>query len=102
MINELEASLKQSLSWNKPTTTCLVQILMAVISLSTVNLKKLACGIKGEAALESQYRRLQRFFARVTFPAHALAKLLAGLFFCLMRPFIFRWIAPIGNGVNRT
>jgi hypothetical protein len=81
MINELEVTLKQSLSWNKPTTTCLVQILMAVITLRTVNLKKLACGIKGEASLESQYRRLQRFFAKVTFPAHVLAKLLAGLFF---------------------
>ena len=67
MINELESTLKQSLNWNKPTTACLVQILIAVISLRTVNLKKIACGIKGEAALESQYRRLQRFFARVTF-----------------------------------
>jgi len=81
MINELESTLKQSLNWNKPKTACLVQILLAVISLRTVNLKKLACGVTGEATLESQYRRLQRFFSKVTFPVHALAKLLAGIFF---------------------
>ncbi len=81
MINELEDTLKQALGLNKPTTVCLVQIIMAVISLRTVNLKKLACGIKGDADLDSQYRRLQRFFAKITLPAHVLAKLMSGLFF---------------------
>ncbi len=81
MINELEATLKETLDWSKPATTCLVQIMMAVIKLRTVNLKKLACGIKGNADLESQYRRLQRFFAKTTFTAHVLARLMAGIFF---------------------
>ena len=100
MINELEATLKQTLNLNKPTTTCLVQIIMAVITLRTVNLKKLACGMKGDACLESQYRRLQRFFAKITFPHHVLARLMAGLFFCLKYPFTCLWIELIGNGVK--
>ena len=36
--------------------------------------------MKGDADLNSHYRRLQRFFSRVTFPVHALAKLMVGLF----------------------
>ncbi len=79
--NELESTLKQAFNWNKPTTACLVKIILSMLSLRTVNLKKLACGIKGDAELNSQYRRLQRFFSRVEFPAHALAKLMMGLFF---------------------
>ena len=79
-INELESTLKQAFNWNKPTAACLVKIMVSMLSLRTVNLKKLACGIKGDADLNSQYRRLQRFFSRVDFPVHALAKLMVGLF----------------------
>lgn len=84
--NELESTLKQAFSWNKPTTACLVKIILSMLTLRTVNLKKLACGIKGDAELNSQYRRLQRFFSRVEFPTHAVAKLMVGLF--LPRGFI--------------
>ena len=61
--NELEATLKQAFNWNKPSTACLIQIMLSMLTLRTVNLKKLACGIKGDADLNSHYRRLQRFFS---------------------------------------
>jgi len=81
MINELEATLKQALRLNKPTSECLVQIIMAIIVQRTVNLKKLACCIRGGANIDSQYRRLQRLFVKVSFPQHAFAKFMASLFF---------------------
>ena len=100
--NELESTLKQAFNWNKATTTCIVKIILSMLSLRTVNLKKLACGIKGDAELNSQYRRLQRFFSRVEFPTHAVAKLMVGLFFAKRIHFIYQWIERIGNGVNAT
>ena len=45
--NELEATLKQAFNWNKPSTACLIQIMLSMLTLRTVNLKKLACGMAG-------------------------------------------------------
>ena len=81
MINELNATLQQALGLNKATSACLAQIIIAVIMQRTVNLKKLAVGMRGKAKIDSQYRRLQRFFAKVSFPQHKLATLLVNLFF---------------------
>ena len=81
MVNELESTLKQTLNLNNPTSHCVLQIVLLVISLRTVNLKRLACGMKEQALLDSQYRRLQRLFAKLSFPLHVFAQLIAGLFF---------------------
>ena len=101
-INELEATLKQTLGWDKSRIVCLVQILLGLIKVRTVNLKQLACCLANEAEIDSNYRRLQRFFAQVEFPRHVIARLLAGLFFYPMRLFICRWIGLTGNGENLT
>lgn len=81
MINELESTLKQALSWHKSRVECLVQIVLGLITVRTVNLKELAVAMTGSAALDSNYRRLQRFFEQVSFPSHVIAHMVAGLFF---------------------
>ncbi len=81
MINELGVTLQQALGLNKATSVCLARIMMAMIMQRTVNLKKLAVGIRGKAKIDSQYRRLQRFFAKISLPQHKLANLLIDLFF---------------------
>ena len=81
MINELENNLKDTLGWHKSRIRCLVQIIMGLIAVRSVNLKELACAFMGATELNSHYRRLQRFFAQVRFPRHTLANLLLGLFY---------------------
>ncbi len=63
-INELEGTLKQALGWHKSRAQCLLQIVLGLIMLRTVNLKQLACTISGQAQIDSNYRRLQRFFRK--------------------------------------
>ena len=81
MINELEGNLKDTFGWHKSRIRCLVQIIVGLIAVRSVNLKELACAFVGETELSSHYRRLQRFFAQVRFPRHTLARLLLGLFY---------------------
>lgn len=81
MTNELEDNLKQVLGWHKLRVQCLVQIVLGLIAVRTVNLKELACFFSGAAELDSTYRRLQRFFAEVKFPKHFIAQFVAGLFY---------------------
>ncbi|VAW23360.1 hypothetical protein MNBD_ALPHA11-496 [hydrothermal vent metagenome] len=80
-INELESTLKQGMGWHKSRIKCLVQILLGLITVRTVNLKELAVAMQGTASIDSNYRRLQRFFAHVYFPPHVIAHMAAGLFF---------------------
>ena len=80
-INELESTLKQSFGWHKSRIECLVQILLGLITVRTVNLKELAVAMTGVASMDSNYRRLQRFFEQVCFPPHVIAHMTAGLFF---------------------
>lgn len=81
MINELESNLKDTFGWHKSRIRCLIQIIVGLIAVRSVNMKELACAFVGNAELNSHYRRLQRFFAQIHFPRHALAQLLLGLFY---------------------
>lgn len=81
MINELESNLKQEFGWHKYRIQCLVQIILGLIAVRSVNLKEVACAIASDALTDSNYRRLQRFFAKVEFPRHVLAQLISGLLF---------------------
>lgn len=101
-VNEFKDALKQALGWNKSRTECLSQIVLCLIMVRTVNLKQLACAMSGQAQLDSNYRRLQRFFSQMVFPKQVVARLIAGIFFCLMSQYIFPWTDQIGSGVNRT
>ena len=64
LINELTKSLNGFLRWDKRRMDCFVKILIALMMVQTVNLKKLACALFGEAQVDSSYRRLQRFFSQ--------------------------------------
>jgi len=81
MTNELESNLKQEFGWHKLRIQCLVQIVLGLIAVRSVNLKEVACAIASDSHTDSNYRRLQRFFAEVEFPRHVLAQLISGLLF---------------------
>jgi len=48
-------------------------MLLALLTVRTVNLNKLACVVIGEAQLLSRYRRIQRFFAGFMFKLFFIA-----------------------------
>jgi hypothetical protein len=50
-INELRDSLNVHLGWNKARITCFVNRLLALLTVRTVNLNKLACVVIGNAQL---------------------------------------------------
>jgi hypothetical protein len=80
-INELRDSLNVHLGWNKARITCFVNMLLALLTVRTVNLNKLACVVIGDAQLLSRYRRIQRFFAGFTLNYTQIAGFIFKLFF---------------------
>lgn len=81
-ISELRRSLNEHFKWNKARMTCFVQMLLALITVRTVNLSRLACIIIGGAAEQtSRYRRLQRFFSGFTIDFDKVAEFMFWLFF---------------------
>lgn len=80
LINELSNSLTGFLHWDKRRMDCFVKMLIALMMVHTVNLKKLACAIFGDAKADSNYRRLQRFFSEFRMDYNALAKLIVSIF----------------------
>lgn len=62
-LNQLMGSLSPYFKWNKARLYCLAGIILALISVRTVNLKELAVAFAGKALLNSKHRRLRRFFA---------------------------------------
>lgn len=62
--NQLKPILSQNLTMNKARIACLSLIIIAIIQVQNSNLKKIARGfIQGNT--DSNYRRIQRFFAQV-------------------------------------
>ena len=55
-INELRDSLNVHLGWNKARITCFVNRLLALLTVRTVNLNKLACVVIGEAQRMDQHQ----------------------------------------------
>lgn len=81
-ISELRSSLNVHFKWNKARMTCFVQMLLALFTVRTVNLNKLACVIPtGAAEQSSRYRRLQRFFAGFHIDFDLVAGFIFRLFF---------------------
>lgn len=74
-------SLNERLGWNKARVTCFVNLLLALFSVRTVNLKEIALAFQGDAKLDSRYRRLQRFFALFTVDFAQIARWIFGLYF---------------------
>ena len=82
LYNGLRAILKEHLIWNKAHLDCFIGMLFSLLHLKQVNLTQLALTFLSDAKLSSQYRRLQRFFQKVSFDYDAIALL-------LMRNFVF-------------
>jgi hypothetical protein len=62
-INELTTILNQHFHWNKARMACFVGMLIALMSVTTVNLTQLALTFPSRAQIPSRYRRMQRFFS---------------------------------------
>lgn len=80
LINELTESLNGFFCWDKRRMDCFVKLVVALMMVQTVNLKKLACALFGSAKVDSNYRRLQRFFSQFRMDYNALARLMIVLF----------------------
>ena len=61
-ICELEGILEQHFDWNKSRLTVLVNLLIGLFIVRTVNLSDLSTVLFSNAKLESNYKRIQRFF----------------------------------------
>lgn len=64
---DLETVLQEHLGWNRARIGFIVAFTMALIKVTTVNLTKVANALSGTALKESNYRRIQRFFADFPF-----------------------------------
>ena len=61
-ISELHNILEQYFNWNKSRLNVLVNLLICLFTTRTVNLSEHAVGLCSKAKIESNYKRLQRFF----------------------------------------
>ncbi|NBC17648.1 MAG: IS4 family transposase [Bacteroidetes bacterium] len=64
---DLETVLQEHLGWNRARIGFIVAFTMALIKVTTVNLTNVANALSGTALKESNYRRIQRFFAGFPF-----------------------------------
>jgi hypothetical protein len=61
-IRPLERTLALNVAWNKARINFLAKFLIALIQVRTVNLAQIASVFSGKATLDSNYKRIQRFF----------------------------------------
>lgn len=80
-LSELMGSLKGSFKWNKARLFCLAGLLLALISVRTVNLREIAVAFVGDALLDSRYRRIRRFFSHFKIDYVVIARWIFGLYF---------------------
>ena len=73
-INELKKILNKNFDWNKSRLDCFARLLLSLFKSKTVNLKQIALGFESDKAVDSRYRRLQRFFAEFKFDYAQLAQ----------------------------
>ena len=78
--NELSKSLKQHLSWNKCRIDCFAKMIVAVLTVRTVNLTEWATVFLTKSNADSAYMRIKRFFRYFNFDGDIIAKLIFMLF----------------------
>jgi hypothetical protein len=72
----LHRILKEHLIWNKAHLDCFIGMLrLSLLHLKQINSTQLALAFSSDAQLSSRYRRLQRFFQKVSFDYDAIADL---------------------------
>ena len=77
--NELVDIFQSRLGWNKARVKFFVSFIIALCKVQTVCFNKLAQGFEGKAKVESNMRRIQRFFANFAVDTNMIAKLIFSL-----------------------
>ena len=77
--NELVAIFQHRLGWNKARVKFFVSFIIALCKVQTVCFNKLAQGFEGKAMVESNLRRIQRFFANFIVDTDLIAKIIFSL-----------------------
>ena len=78
-IRSIEQTLLENLPWNRARIKFIARFLLALFSVQTVNLSKLAAAFSGRAKVESNYKRLQRFLSGFTLPYAEVAAFIVKL-----------------------
>ena len=78
-VKALKGVLSEHLDWNGARLTFLAQFLLALFKVKTVNLAQLATALSGRAKVDSNYKRLQRFFRGFDLDQAMIARLVTGL-----------------------
>jgi len=77
--NELVDIFHARLGWNKARVKFFVSFIFALCKVQTVCFSKLAQGFEGKAKVESNMRRIQRFFASFIIDTNVIARLIFNL-----------------------
>lgn len=78
-VNLLRDTLKPLLGWHGARLSFLALFLIALLRVKTINLAELATGFRSEAQIDSNYKRLQRFFRDYDLDYQAIAKVIVTL-----------------------
>ena len=78
-VNELQEVMQWYLPWHKARVKFISAFILSLIKLTTVNFTKLANGLNGKAKQKSNYRRIQRFFAKFDLSYDLVAELILHL-----------------------
>ena len=78
-INQLRAKLRPHLGWHGARLSFVAMFLIALFRAKTVNLAELASVCGGPVALESHYKRMQRFFRSFEVDMSQMARMLVAL-----------------------
>ena len=68
--------------WHLSRIQCLSYLIIGLFQVKTVNLTEIATRFPGRAEIESNYRRLQRFFQHVEFNSALIAQLVVSFLPC--------------------
>lgn len=78
-VNLLRDTLKPLLGWHGARLSFLALFLIALLRVKTINLAELATGFRSEAQIDSNSKRLQRFFRDYDLDYQAIAKVIVTL-----------------------
>ena len=78
-ITVLREALRPHLAWHGARLSFLAMFLIALVRVRTVNWAELATGFCGSAQIDSNYKRLQRFFRHYEVDELAIAQTIVGL-----------------------
>ena len=78
-VNELQEVMQWYLPWHKARVKFISAFILSLIKLTTVNFTKLANALNGKAKQKSNYRRIQRFFAKFDLSYDLVAELILHL-----------------------